>query len=81
MSRKPYVNPLVPTYSVDRILGRIHVATPEAEVSAMIEERMAAQTDPAWTPAIREQTVRYALWRHRENFRFYADVMRGRSVR
>jgi len=81
MSRKPYVNELVPTVSIDRILNNVHAATPDAEVRENIEARMVNQTDPRWTPAIREQTIRYALWRHHENFRFYADVMHGRRAR
>jgi len=66
-ARKPRVDPLVPTYQLDRRLGRVHVRTPDAEVVAMIEEAMATRTDPRWTPAIKRQTVRYALWRHHRN--------------
>lgn len=75
MARKPYVNPLVPTRALDWKLGRVHVATPDADVVSMVEAAMADQTDPRWTPAIRRQTVRYALWRHHQNFTEYAWVM------
>jgi hypothetical protein len=66
-TRKPRVDPLVPTHDVDRILGWTHVRTPDADVVAMLNERMASVTDPRWTPAIRRQTIRYALWRHHRN--------------
>ena len=66
--RKPRVNPLVPTRDVDWWLGRIHVRTPDSEVALAIHELMDnAPADERWTPAIRRQTVRYALWRHHRN--------------
>lgn len=67
ITRKPRVDALVPTRDVDRILGWTHVATPDDVMVAMLNERMATVTDPRWTPAIRRQTVRYALWRHHRN--------------
>jgi hypothetical protein len=76
--RKPRVDPLVPTREVDWYLGRVHVATPAADVAATIEAQLATRTDPRWTPALLRQTVRYALWRHVRNLAQYAEVMRGR---
>jgi hypothetical protein len=68
VSRKPYVNPLVPTHAIDRWLGRIHVATPDSEVALLLGELIDnAPADPRWTRSIRLQAVRYALWRHNEN--------------
>lgn len=67
MTRKPRVDPLVPTRQLDWYLGRVHVRTLDADIVADITERMDKQTDPRWTPAIRHQTIRYALWRHHRN--------------
>lgn len=75
--RKPRVHPLVPTHFLDWKLDRLHAATPDAEVVALIEASLATTTDPRWTPALRRQTVRYALWRHHRNFALYAAVMTG----
>lgn len=75
--RKPRVDKLVPTIVIDRKLGRVHVGTSDSEVTAMIEEALAAVTDPRWTPALRRQTLRYALWRHHRNLAEYAWVMGG----
>lgn len=80
MSRKPRVNPQVPTRDVDWWLGGIHVRTPDEHVAAMLEELMdkahfERQAPPGmsavevkrWLRTIRSQTVRYALWRHHRN--------------
>jgi len=66
-TRKPRVDPLVPTRDVDRILGWTHIRTPDDGIVSMLTKRMANVTDPRWTPAIRRQTIRYALWRHHRN--------------
>jgi hypothetical protein len=76
--RKPHVDPLVPTVSVKRWLGRIHVGTPDSEIMRMLEEQMATQTDPRWTPTIKRQTIRFALWQHHRNIAEYVAVMGGR---
>ena len=67
--RKPRVNPYVPTYDVDRWLGRVHVATPDDVMVTQLNEMIdvPASKDPRWTKAIRRQTVKYALWRHHRN--------------
>jgi hypothetical protein len=77
---KPRVSPLVPTRALDRWLGATHVGTPDTEIAATLEAQLAknAARDTRWTPAIRRQTIRYALWRHHRNLAEYADVMRGR---
>ena len=75
--RKPRVDPLVPTYAIDRRLGQTHVGTPDTEIVAMIESQLATRTDPRWTPTLRRQTVRYALWRHHRNLAEYRHVMGG----
>ena len=76
--RKPRLDPLVPTRAIDRWLGTVHVTTPEAEIAETIESAPGLKTDPRWTPALVRQAVRYALWRHRQNFLDYAYVMGGR---
>lgn len=77
VERKPRVDPLVPTRSIDRYLGRIHVGTPDSDVQAAIEAAPGMASDPRWTPALRRQAIRYALWRHHKNLAEYAWVMGG----
>ena len=78
MSRKPYVNPQVPTRDVDRWLGRVKVTTPDSEMVALLYELIDAAPDRAgFTPAIRLQTQRYALWRHHQNYALFVRVMQG----
>lgn len=83
--RKPAVDPIVPTYAIDRRLGRVHVGTPDAEVEALVAEAIAtAEKGPEgaqWTPKIKRQTIRYAIWRHHRNLAEYRRVMYpGRSL-
>lgn len=79
VERKPRVDPLVPTFAIDRRLGRVHVGTPDNEVEAMISEAIACQLNgkdaDKWTPKIQRQTVKYALWRHHRNLAEYRWVM------
>jgi len=77
MSRKPRVDPLVPTHQIDRRLAITHVSTPDNAVIDMIETAMGRQQDPRWTTKIRRQTIAYALWRHHQNQADYAWVMGG----
>ncbi|TMQ09881.1 MAG: hypothetical protein E6J90_37075 [Deltaproteobacteria bacterium] len=67
---------LVPTRAIDRQLARTHVGTPDQDIVDMIESAP-GWSDPAraWTPALRRQTLRYALWRHHKNLAEYAWVM------
>jgi hypothetical protein len=61
------------------MLGRTHVGTPDAEVhekiQGAIDQAASGKQGESWTPAIRRQTVRYGLWRHRANRQEYTDVM------
>lgn len=75
MERKPRVNSLVPTRSIDRWLGRVHVGTPDEEIVATIKAAPGLKTDTRWTPTLLRQTIRYALWRHHLNLAEYAWVM------
>jgi hypothetical protein len=79
MERKPRVSPLVPTMAIDHHLGRVHVGTSDAEVKADIEQMVAraAANDPRWTPALRRQAVKYALWSHHRNQAEYEWLMSG----
>lgn len=84
--KKPYVNPLVPTVAVDRILSRVHVGTSDEEVRKLIDDRIviAARHEPRWAMhpgGLANQTVRYALWRHHQNLAEYRSVMGGRHRR
>lgn len=77
---KPYCNPKVPRREVDIMLGRVHVSTSPEEVERQIREQItiameAFGSGEEWTPSVQEQTVRYALWRHRANLRAYREVM------
>lgn len=76
---KPYCNPKVPRREVDILMDRTHVHTSPEEVERQIREQIAVALTfgqgAEWTEAIQEQTVRYALWRHRANLRAYREVM------
>jgi hypothetical protein len=84
--RKPRLDSKVPTYAIDRKLGRTHVMTPDEDVVEMIEQMIEAavkhhpEQAATWTPTIRRQTVRYALWRHHKNRDQYIWVMGGHPV-
>lgn len=77
--RKPTVDPLVPTFAIDRRLGRVNVGAPDSEVEAMIREaiesQLAGPDADKWTPKIQRQTVKYALWHHHRNLAQYVWVM------
>ena len=88
MTRRPRVNPLVPTRDVDYWLRNVHVATPDPEVIARLIELMdradfgkqcPRDMTPAqlqrWVRSIRLQTQRYTLWRHHQNYAEFAWVM------
>jgi hypothetical protein len=79
--RKPRnLNPLVPTHALDYHLARIYVGAADADVVAHVEEAIASEPDPRWTPAIRRQTIRYALWRHHRNYAEYIGIVSGRVI-
>ena len=77
MSRKPRVSPLVPTRAIDRYLAGVHVATPDERIVAEIKSAPGLSTDARWTPALLRQTIRYALWRHEQNYLEFARVVAG----
>lgn len=75
--RRPRVDPLVPTRSIDRWLANTHVATPDEDIRYAVRNAPGLGRDERWTPALVRQTERYALWRHHRNFAEYAAVTRG----
>jgi hypothetical protein len=69
-------HPKLPRYSITRIVDRMHVATPDAEVTAEIENRIASHG--AFPPDLVPQALAYALAVHARNRSLYARVQRGR---
>ncbi len=67
--------PRVPYALIDTFVNGLHVATPDAEITA---EWTARATESGATPAEVKEIVRYALACHRENRNLYARVMSGR---
>lgn len=72
---RPIRFPRVPYSTIRWVVNRLHVGTPDAEVTRDITDR-AEQVD-ATGPEAREM-VRYALAVHRDNQRTYRSVMSGR---
>jgi hypothetical protein len=64
----------IPTAALRHILGWTHVATPDAEVEALVRERAERH---GYTAEQTEQTVAAALWIHEEHRCEYRWVMRG----
>jgi len=60
--------------SLEWLVGRFHVGTPDAEVRAEVRRRLAGDTTPAERKAILAKATRI----HRRNRRLYAAVMGGR---
>lgn len=74
------VDEKIPTVALRFILGRVHVMTPDEEVTVMILERIAAakhRGEQIYTDEQREQTIAAALWLHHENRAEYVGVMSG----
>lgn len=74
------VDDVVPTRSVTLRLNRTHVATPAAEIEALVRDQISSRIDigaTGWDKRIVAQTVRFALWRHAENLAEYRYVMGG----
>lgn len=66
----------IPRYSIARIVGAYHVATPETEIETEIASRI---RDVAAFPAeLIRPTLDYAIAAHRHNGALYARVMGGR---
>lgn len=74
------VGPEIPTVALRHILGRVHVMTPDEEVTAMVTERIdrANEKRERYSAEQREQTIAAALWLHHENRAEYVAVMSGR---
>lgn len=64
----------VPKASIDWILGKVHVMTPDADVAADIERRCAKA---GASPALVKKCVAYALKVHKRNRDLYIQVMTG----
>jgi hypothetical protein len=60
--------------TLEWLVGRLHVGTPDAEVRAEIRRRLAAGVSTAERKRIVDAAVRI----HRRNRRLYARVMGGR---
>jgi hypothetical protein len=75
------VDDLVPTVALRHHLGWTHVSASYLTVAREIVEmlqRPVVTDDPRWTHDLKLQTLRAALWMHRENRLEYAGVMSGR---
>lgn len=70
-----------PTFAIRHKLGNVHVGTSDAAVEELIREAPGIQRDPAWTPQLVDEAVRFALWQHAENGAEYHAVMGGRIGR
>jgi len=60
--------------TLEWLVGRFHVGTPDAEIRAEVRRRLARDTSAADARKIVDRAVRI----HRRNRRLYADVMGGR---
>jgi hypothetical protein len=60
--------------TLEWLVGRFHVGTPDAEIRAEIRRRVL----PSVSVAERRKIVDAAVRIHRRNRRLYADVMGGR---
>ena len=68
----------VPRDAIKRRLGRTHVSVPDDDIVAMIEAAFETSTDRAkFTPALRRQTIKFALEVHRRNRELFTRVMQG----
>jgi hypothetical protein len=81
------VSDAVPTRSIRRYLGTVHVGVSDAGIEAAIREQIRKVRDgnafgeaDRWTDLLAEQTVRYAVWQHGENRAEYTFVMNGAGV-
>jgi hypothetical protein len=68
----------VPRNHVKHLLGQLHVSLKDDEIEREINRRI--DLSPAvkqFTPALRRQTVRYALLVHQRNRQLFTQVMQG----
>jgi len=63
----------VPKASIQWLVARLHVSTPDSEVEADIRKRMHGHTTVKQT----DKCVAYALKCHKHNQALYSHVMRG----
>ena len=66
----------VPAFSIDWLLGRVHVGTSDADIESDFRRRLAG-SDTAHPKQLADDVIRYALWRHAENRAEYGYVMGG----
>lgn len=64
-------------YDITAIVGRLHVGTPDAVVTAEFERRL-NQPGRDWTARERRRIIQLGLAEHHRNARLYADIMGGR---
>jgi len=74
----------VPTYSLRRHFGSVHVSKTDEQITRMIKTRitkikkLVPDEADKWTDEIVSQTIQAALWFHHENQLEYRAVMSGR---
>lgn len=66
----------VPQGSINWLMGRVHVSTPDSEIAADITGRLKGNKNA--TPEMIADCVEYALHCHRENQALYQSVVTGR---
>lgn len=66
----------IPTSMLRFRLGREHIATPDEEIVALVDEAI-GKAPVAFTAAQRDETIAAALWIHHDQRAEYARVMSG----
>lgn len=76
---RPSKFPRVPYASLRWLVDRLHVGTPDAEVSTLIASRIekARAKGAAFSEAEARESVRFALAVHEDNRNTFRRVMRG----
>jgi hypothetical protein len=70
-------NASIPTASIEWIVNRFHVGTPDETIATDIRRR-ARRVDPNVTATMEKKLVAYALKVHHKNQGLYHSVMTGR---
>jgi hypothetical protein len=65
---------LIPRHSIEFLVNRLHMSTPDAEVEAALRQRMVTTNPPA---RVQKMVVRYALSVHHKNQKLYDFVTGG----
>lgn len=74
-----YWNITTPRYDVDRWLGNQFVGTSNEEIERKLQIIIKkAQKRSKWPQEIVDETIRYALFRHKKNRELYLAVCTGR---